>query len=306
MGREGSCRHARALALFAVLSSAALARQTHAQDAAACSPACGLGETCVSGTCMVPARPPLLPAPPAESATPAPAAPAPQAQAPEAVVPPPVPPPPPPPPAPAAATVPRARPVPAAAKAPLPERTREGRLILPYLGLHSFQGSNEAGLDPGLRLGVLGGEYVTNHWSMNGALELDILNPNDMVTGGGLDFSSQMLGLTFSPLYHAGSAEVEFVVGPKLGGFVRWAHVSVTDPFTGESASADGTAEGWTIGGNIGLFGGVSSSALIGVLFSLERRGILHGCASGTGIAEQCTSSGDSATILSFALGVLL
>jgi hypothetical protein len=214
------------------------------------------------------------------------------------------------PPPPGATSTWRARPAPApAATSPLPDRQREGLLFLPFLGLHSFQDSNDRGLDAGLRVGSFLGGYVNNNWSMNALAELDIFNPNSNAVDPGIDLSGQMLGVTFNPLLHVGNAKAELVLGPKLGGWIRWVQASGTNSVTGVSGSADSTAEGWTIGGNMGVFIAASPSVLAGALMSLEVRDILHLCATGTlnGVtSSSCMSSGDSATILGFAFGLML
>jgi hypothetical protein len=183
---------------------------------------------------------------------------------------------------------------------PAPERQREGLMLLPYLGLHSFQDSNDEGLDPGLRLGTIVGGFVNNSWSLNAGLDFDLLNPNTRSTGSTIDLSAEMLGLSLSPLFHFGAQKAELVVGPKVGGWIEWAHAS------GGGLTADGTAEGWLLGANVGAFGAATPSVLVGALLSLEVRDILHACSSGTGVAETCRSSGESATILGFSFALLL
>jgi hypothetical protein len=275
------------------LALAGFARGAAAQTDTLCAPACAAGETCVNGVCMVPARPAPATAPAPAAAPAAPAAvapvPAPARQATDA-------------------EVARSAPLPAAhavAVAP-PPRHREGMLILPFLGLHSFQDSNASGLDAGLRVGSFVGGFINNSWSMNGAAELDILNFNN---DGGVDGSGQMLAVTFDPLLHLGSEKIELVLGPKLGGWALREHIDINDPVSGVSGSGDATAEGWTIGGNMGLFVAVSPTVLAGVLMSLEVRDVLHSCASvtvGTQAVDQCKSSGDSNTILGFTFGLML
>jgi hypothetical protein len=187
----------------------------------------------------------------------------------------------------------------------VPDRERSGTLILPFIGLHSFQDSDDRGLDAGLRVGSFFGRYISNDWSMNGLAEIDILNPNSQASGVGIDLSAEMLGLTFNPLFHVGNAKAEFVIGPKIGGWIEWAHISVNNPAAGVSTSGDGTAEGWTMGANMGVFIPVSPSVLAGGLMSLETRDILHACSTVGGMS-MCRSNGNSATILGFGFGLLL
>jgi hypothetical protein len=251
---------------------------------------------------MVPARPPAAPPHAAES-TPAavPPAPAPS-QPPE--------------PAPEAATVEppkkdpapapavsawRASPDPQYAGVPAPSvRERHGMVILPYVGVHSFQGSNGSGLNPGLRVGAFVGRYVKRIWSLNGQAELDVLNPNDTASSAGVDASAQMIGVTFSPLVHLGNGKTELVAGPKLGGWIQRKHLAAG------TTSVDATLEGWTVGANAGVFTAASPSKRFGGMLSLEVRDILHACRSQTGIPESCSSSGASATIVGFTVGLLL
>jgi hypothetical protein len=289
-----------------------------AQTSGACTPACGPGETCVSGICMVPARP--APAsPPADggpAASPAPAAP-PAAS-------------PPPPPAPVpqatdseAAPVPKAtdsetdqaaplpavvkgaRPVPYVPAPRLPDRERTGALFLPFIGLHSFMDSNHSGLDAGLRVGTFLGGYLNNDWSLNGLAELDVLNPNGSLAAAGINASGQILAVSLNPLFHVGNVKGEFVAGPKLGGWVEWVHADGTDPTTGLSVSADGTVEGWTIGGDIGGFVAASPSVLVGALLSLELREPLHACETVTGQGEMCGLNATNMTVLGFTFGIM-
>jgi hypothetical protein len=283
------------LALVLAAAMDGFSRDAVAQASAECAPACGAGETCVNGLCMVPAGSAPAPAPAAPA--PAPPAAAPPVPAPPTAVAPAVLPPP----APATARV--------TSTPSLPDRQRDGLLVLPFVGLHSFQDSNDQGLDAGLRVGSFLGGYVNNNWSLNALAELDVFNPNHNATNSGIDLSGQMLGVTFNPLLHVGNVKAEFVVGPKLGGWIRWDHASGTNSITGVSGSADGTAEGWTIGANMGVFIAASRSVLAGALMSLEVRDILHDCATGTvhGVtSSSCSSSGDSATILGFAFGLML
>jgi hypothetical protein len=297
----GSGWRSRAAALLLAVASAVAGRDARAQASADCAPACVPGETCVSGTCMVPSTRP--PASPPASPPPAPVAPPVSVQVVDPETATSVEPPPPA----ATPTLPKGYAAPAYIPTPsLPDRERHGALFLPYLGLHSLQDSDDQGFDAGLRVGALLGGYVNEIWSLNAGVELDIFNFNSRVTDAGLDLSGEMLGLTFNPLVHLGNVKAEFVAGPKLGGFLRWVHAAGTGVVTGLPAQADEMAEGWTIGGDMGVFVAASRSVLVGALMSLEVRDLLHACVTATGMAESCQSSGPSATILGFTFGVLL
>jgi hypothetical protein len=173
-------------------------------------------------------------------------------------------------------------------------------MILPYVGLQSFQGSNGDGLNPGLRAGAFVGRYFRRIWSLNGQAELDILNPNEEASSAGVGASAQMLGVAFSPLVHLGNGKAELVAGPKLGGWLQRKHLAAG------CSSVDYTLEGWTLGANVGVFTAASPSTLFGGMLSLEVRDVLRACGSGTGIAGWCSSSGASAAILGFTVGLLL
>ena len=87
---------------------------------------------------------------------------------------------------------------------------------------------------------------------------------------------------------------------------MRWLHASGTSVDTGLSASADGLAEGWTIGGNMGVFVDAAPSTLVGAMMSLEVRDAFHSCTTGSATPEMCTSNEASATLLGFAFGLML
>ena len=203
----------------------------------------------------------------------------------------------------------RARPtyVPAAA---LPDRVREGGLFLPYLGLHSFQDSNDQGVDPGLRIGTLIGGFVNNAWSLNGLAELDILNPNSQAERRRRRLLRADVGPDLQPAACTSAmCNVEFVIGPQLGGWMRWAHASnINDQSRGLSGSADATGEGWTLGGNMGLFVAASPSVLVGALMSLEVPRPLPRLRDGYGAARACARPAASTARRSWAsaFGVML
>jgi len=180
-------------------------------------------------------------------------------------------------------------------------------MFMPFVGIHSFQDSSDSDLGPGLRVGALVGGYVNEAWSVNAQVSFDALNPESQaITNSGVDVSGQVLELTFSPLFHVGNAKAEFVLGPKLGGWLGWAQASGTNGLTGATLTANTKVEGWTLGGNVGGFIVASPGLLLGALMSLDFRDVLHGCTTATAVAEQCTSSGESSTILGFAFALML
>ncbi|HTA19352.1 MAG TPA: hypothetical protein VK989_08675 [Polyangia bacterium] len=217
-------------------------------------------------------------------------------------------------------------------QAPAPDRTRDGLVFLPFLGLHSFQDSNYSALSAGLRVGAFLGAFVNDDWSLNASATLDILDVSENVPAGTtVDNGGQVVSLAFSPLFHVGNPKAEFVVGPILGGWAEWVHATETEsPETAAatglvSSSAQGWEAGWTVGGNLGVFIPVSSGVRAGALLTLERRGVLHQCVefklteqpavggtigvdgtSGGGPRDSCQSSGPGATVLGFTFALLL
>jgi hypothetical protein len=279
-----------AAALAAVLCVAP--REAGAQPAP-CVPACRSGEMCVSGMCMVPAprASETHPAAAASETMPAELAPEP-APLPAAIDPEPAP------------RVGKRRP-----RAAEPEdspREREGLLIMPFLGIHSFQNSGNEVFEAGLRVGALVGGYVADQWSLNASVIVDVINPNaDVVKPGApadVDANGQVFELAFSPLFHAGNSQFEVALGPKVG---AWALRIHADDTTIQGDAATGTAQGWLFGGNVGLFARASAFSA-GLLLSLDLRDTFNACLEGANITRRCQSSAPSDTLLGVALAFLL
>jgi hypothetical protein len=57
---------------------------------------------------------------------------------------------------------------------PSPPSTRHGLLVLPYLGLHSYQNVDMAAYSPGARFGALFGGRLSHWLSLNGELTVDV------------------------------------------------------------------------------------------------------------------------------------
>lgn len=182
---------------------------------------------------------------------------------------------------------------------------RQGFLFVPFIGLHSFQDSDSKGLDAGLRAGGLLGKYLNNDWSLNAGVAFDVVNTNSAVTDLDIDLQAQILELTFNPLFHVGNAKVEFVVGPKIGGWVMWTRLAGTSE-DGSRVIVNGTSEGWTFGGTVGVFLRATPGVSAGVMTSLETRDLLYSCAKITGMESRCESGGSSTTILGFVFALML
>lgn len=149
-----------------------------------------------------------------------------------------------------------------------------------YAGLHSFSGDGTSGTDPGLRIGTILGGRVSESFSANGEITIDVINfdaPDGATASGG------MAQMTFSPLFHASTPTAELVIGPKFG---AWAMAN-------EASSAGVTAtveeQGWTFGANAGVFFPVGTGTTsLGMLFSFANMQITHACQTISGLGEQC------------------
>jgi hypothetical protein len=172
---------------------------------------------------------------------------------------------------------------------PSPPSTRHGLLVLPYLGIHSYQNADMAGYSPGARFGTLLGGRVSHWLSLNGELTLDV---SDIPHGSGAsslkEGSEYYVDLAFSPLVHLVRGPVELVAGPKVGFF------RAETSFSGSSSGASGEStslSGITAGFNAGAFVPVSGLVELGGLLSIEARDAREYCATPSGGAQTCTSN---------------
>jgi hypothetical protein len=174
-------------------------------------------------------------------------------------------------------------PPPAYAPPPTVPPYRRGFLMMPYLGLNVPVGSTSDGISTGLRLGGIFGWHVGRFLSLNGEMTIDILNFD---TGPGVSATAAAVDLTFSPFFHFGLPQVEFVVGPKFGFFGK----SVT---LSESGSQDSTYSGGGLvyGFNAGVFIPLGRIA-IGGLFNFTGRSYSSWCSndSSTNYSQVCTT----------------
>jgi hypothetical protein len=239
---------------------------------APCAPACQAGETCVSGTCMVPTgRASEAPPPP-------PAFPPPPGGALATPVPPPYPP---------YAVY---QPPPPGFYLPPPRSPRQRRfLILPYIGTHTYQSAANSAYFPGFRIGGLVGGRVSEVLSLNWELTLDVANvDNPPTTKSSSEFA---FDFGFSPTIHLPAGAAELLLGPKLGVF--WVHTDIHDPATYNSEGRQGTG---ILGGvNAGAFMSVSANVSLGLLLSFEFRKIEHGCAANADEIALCDLARDRA-----------
>ena len=138
---------------------------------------------------------------------------------------------------------------------PPPPPRHRGFLLLPYLGVNIPVGDAAEGTSAGFRLGGLLGFYVAPILSLNGELNIDVINVDTDA-----DVTTAILDWCFSPLFHFGPPRAEFVVGPKLGFFTEASSYS----YGGQdySSSAYGTAYGF----NAGLFFALGRISIGGLL----------------------------------------
>jgi hypothetical protein len=269
--------------IFAALGGAmpASAAEADPSTPALCSPPCLAGQTCVGGTCMVPANQAATPPAPPTSSTPPgtpgnatppqPGSPPPQPGYPYAPGSPP----------------PQVYSYPPPGYAP-PRRLRRKRgfLMMPFLGIHSYQHQEAYNTDPGLRVGTFVGGRINDIFSANAEVRLDVTNPGDLPAG--TESGEWAFTATFSPLFQLPAGPVEFVLGPKVGGF--YVNQRLSD--TTDRVLIEGY--GVVIGGNIGVFVPVSPTASLGLLLSLEIAKLSTACVNVTGAGSSCNSDVDA------------
>jgi hypothetical protein len=182
--------------------------------------------------------------------------------------------------------------------APPPEK--HGFLGMFYVGGHHYFGNAGKNLGTGLRLGTILGGRLTPQISLNGEITLDVLNPKNVPPG--VDASGIDADITFSPLFHVPSGNVEIVVGPKLG--LRAAAQNVT---SGGFRTTSSTS-GYTAGINAGVFFALSPGASLGALLNFEARTHDESCAQGSGFPEVCTTQNQPAAdkVMGINIAVLL
>jgi hypothetical protein len=274
------------VAVVAVVGGAtpAAAKEAPPPAPSVCTPACQPGQTCVSGTCMIPAPPPPpapAPPPPPPVSAPPPGYPSYPGYAP------------PPPYAPPPSYAPHYPPPPPRAYeySPLPRPPRQRRLLaMAAIGAHSYQNETASMYFPGLRIGGLIGARINDALSLNWELTLDISNVDEPPTAAAYPSSNSELAfdVAISPLVHLPFGIAEFVLGPKLGFF--WAHTDDDYPNYGSR-----TGTGLVGGINAGIFTQLGSVTSIGMLTSFEFRKIEHACDPSADSIALCDLARDTA-----------
>ena len=109
----------------------------------------------------------------------------------------------------------------------------------------------------------------------------------------GFDVWEYIFQLTFSPLFHFATPGAEFVLGPKLGGWAMFGHVS------GGGDSVDVRARGWILGANAGVFFPVNAQTSLGLLLSYATLQATQVCVDlGGYYGEQCEDGNGDVSIL--------
>jgi hypothetical protein len=182
-------------------------------------------------------------------------------------------------------------------EAPPAPVVRRGPVLIPQVGVSTMMEEEARDLGPGLRLAALAGGHLTSAVSLGGMLTYDRMNWN---VPSGTDASGFMLDVSFAPLFHAGDQRAEFVAGPVLGAWLLGMDVAAA----GEKLSA--SAQGWTVGANIGLFVPVRSKVRVGGLFNFMLRDTLRVCSSLNGAPSVCGTSGPAHEVFGFSIAAML
>lgn len=174
---------------------------------------------------------------------------------------------------------------------------KEGFMLIPMIGINSFQGDSGKQTGPGLRVGLLLGSRMTEHVSLNVGFAFDIANPD---VPSGVDASRYVLDVGFNPLFHFPLEKLDIVAGPLAGAFVD--HGSVG----GAPLTVDTWAYGWTVGVNAGVLFPVGAKARLGGLANFYLRNPLNVCVVANG-SDNCSSTGvDSVKTLAVSFAALL
>jgi hypothetical protein len=110
-----------------------------------------------------------------------------------------------------------------------------------------------------------------------------------------------MLEAAFSPLFHVGDQRTEFVIGPAIGAWMT--SLDLSDDSFGDHLSA--TAQGWTVGGNMGLFSPLWHKVRVGALINFMVRETAHVCVN-LNASSACQNSGPAHQVLGFSAAAML
>jgi hypothetical protein len=191
-----------------------------------------------------------------------------------------------------------AQPTPKVAAAPVNRSPaagwHEGFMVVPSLGINSIMGDAGQNTGVGLRVGLLAGSRIAEHFSANVGLAFDKVTVNTPTA------SDYVFDFGFNPLLHFPLEKLEIVAGPVVGVFVDKGAVG-----SGTFAT-DTWAYGWTLGANAGLLFPVGSKVRVGGLVNLFVRNPIKLCATTNG-NDSCTSDGlNSPKVLSLSAAAML
>jgi hypothetical protein len=161
--------------------------------------------------------------------------------------------------------------------APPGARRKRAFLMLPYVGLHSYQNQEARYYGPGLRIGSLFGGRIGDLVSINGEVTLDRANINAVI-----NLQQRFFRTSLSPLVHLPAGPLEISLGPKLGIY------SVSTNYSDTSLTIETASWGYTTGINAGIFAPVSPRTSIGGLLSFELMWSTRTCALSLGGTAQC------------------
>jgi hypothetical protein len=165
------------------------------------------------------------------------------------------------------------------ARAAPPAPVSEGFMVVPSIGINSYQGSSGQGTGPGLRLGLLAGSRMGEYWSLNVGAAYDRLN---MDAPG---ISAFVVDFGLSPLAHVPREKFEIVAGPIVGSFLDRRNA-------GSGTLASNTwSYGWTLGANAGVLVAVGTKVRLGGLVNFMLRNPLKTCATFGGM-NTCAEDG--------------
>jgi hypothetical protein len=181
----------------------------------------------------------------------------------------------------------------------LPDRQR-GFLILPFLGVNSFQGQSGDGLTVGARFGgmaglrfgdINGGHGSSYFFSTNGEFTGDWGNAKNVPSG---DSFLRIDGIfAASPLLHIVlPSNIEVILGPKFGYWFAAASYKSTTPstFGAQTATISHTDLGYVLGVNLGGFYGVGESMAVGALLNFDFRLVTSCTNDTTGVSSTYTT----------------
>ena len=191
-----------------------------------------------------------------------------------------------------------AQPTPKVAAAPVRQAPaalwNEGFMLVPSVGINSIMGDAGQGTGVGLRVGLLAGSRIAEHWSLNVGLAFDKVTLNAPTA------SDYVFDIGFNPLFHFPQEKLEIVAGPVLGVFVDKGAAGCGN-FT-----VDTWAYGWTLGANAGLLFRVSPKVRLGGLVNLFVRNPIKVCVTANG-GDSCMSDGlNSPKVLSLSVAAIL